>query len=48
LENSEITDVNPIGETKPGTMTFAGIAINHVPGFIPAQLVGDAVASRDS
>jgi glycerol uptake facilitator-like aquaporin len=27
------------------TTTFAGIAINHVPGFIAAQLVGAAVAA---
>ena len=27
------------------TMTFAGIAINHVPGFVLAQLVGAAVAA---
>jgi glycerol uptake facilitator-like aquaporin len=27
------------------TTTFAGIAINHVPGFIAAQLVGAAIAS---
>jgi glycerol uptake facilitator-like aquaporin len=27
------------------TTTFAGIAINHVPGFIVAQLVGAAVAA---
>jgi glycerol uptake facilitator-like aquaporin len=27
------------------TTTFAGIALNHVPGFIVAQLVGAAVAS---
>src|SRR6266849_2104816 len=26
------------------TTTFAGIAINHVPGFVAAQLVGAAVA----
>jgi len=28
------------------TTTFAGIAINHVPGFIVAQLIGAFVASR--
>ena len=27
------------------TTTFAGIAINHVPGFIAAQLVGAAAAA---
>jgi glycerol uptake facilitator-like aquaporin len=27
------------------TTTFAGIAINHVPGFVAAQLVGAAIAS---
>jgi glycerol uptake facilitator-like aquaporin len=27
------------------TTTFAGIALNHVPGFIAAQLVGAAVAA---
>jgi glycerol uptake facilitator-like aquaporin len=27
------------------TTTFAGIAINHVPGFIAAQLLGAAVAA---
>jgi glycerol uptake facilitator-like aquaporin len=27
------------------TTTFAGIAINHVPGFVLAQLVGAAVAT---
>jgi glycerol uptake facilitator-like aquaporin len=27
------------------TTTFAGIAINHVPGFVAAQLVGAAVAA---
>jgi glycerol uptake facilitator-like aquaporin len=27
------------------TTTFAGIAINHVPGFIAAQLIGAAVAA---
>ena len=27
------------------TTTFAGIAINHVPGFIAAQLVGAAIAT---
>jgi glycerol uptake facilitator-like aquaporin len=27
------------------TRTFAGIAINHVPGFIAAQLVGAAMAA---
>jgi hypothetical protein len=27
------------------TMTFAGIALNHVPAFIAAQLVGAALAS---
>ena len=27
------------------TTTFAGIAINHVPGFVVAQIVGAAVAS---
>ena len=26
------------------TTTFAGIAINHVPGFVIAQLVGAAIA----
>jgi hypothetical protein len=26
------------------TTTFAGIAINHVPGFMLAQLVGAAIA----
>jgi glycerol uptake facilitator-like aquaporin len=26
------------------TTTFAGIAINHVPGFVAAQLVGAAIA----
>ena len=26
------------------TTTFAGIAINHVPGFIAAQLIGAAIA----
>jgi glycerol uptake facilitator-like aquaporin len=30
------------------TTTFAGIAINHVPGFIAAQLVGAAVAAAIS
>ncbi len=27
------------------TTTFAGIAINHVPGFIAAQLIGAAIAA---
>jgi glycerol uptake facilitator-like aquaporin len=27
------------------TTTFSGIAINHVPGFIVAQLVGAAVGA---
>jgi glycerol uptake facilitator-like aquaporin len=27
------------------TTTFAGIAINHVPGFIAAQLLGAAAAA---
>jgi len=27
------------------TTTFAGIAINHVPGFVAAQLIGAAVAA---
>src|SRR5262249_54797938 len=27
------------------TTTFAGIAINHVPGFVIAQLIGAAVAA---
>jgi glycerol uptake facilitator-like aquaporin len=27
------------------TTTFAGIAINHVPGFVVAQLVGAAIAT---
>jgi hypothetical protein len=27
------------------TTTFAGIAINHVPGFIAAQLVGAAIGA---
>jgi glycerol uptake facilitator-like aquaporin len=27
------------------TTTFAGIAINHVPGFVVAQLVGAAIAA---
>src|SRR6202030_1961990 len=27
------------------TTTFAGIAINHVPGFIVAQLIGAAIAT---
>lgn len=26
------------------TTTFAGIAINHVPGFVIAQMIGAAVA----
>src|SRR5262249_26773575 len=28
------------------TATFAGIAINHVPGFIAAQVVGAAIAAQ--
>jgi glycerol uptake facilitator-like aquaporin len=27
------------------TTTFAGIAINHVPGFVVAQLMGAAIAT---
>jgi len=27
------------------TTTFSGIAINHVPGFVVAQLIGAAVAA---
>ena len=27
------------------TTTFAGIALNHVPGFVAAQLIGAAVAA---
>jgi glycerol uptake facilitator-like aquaporin len=30
------------------TTTFAGIAINHVPGFVVAQIVGAAVAAGAS
>jgi glycerol uptake facilitator-like aquaporin len=30
------------------TTTFAGIAINHVPGFIVAQLIGAAAAALNA
>jgi glycerol uptake facilitator-like aquaporin len=43
---SSTSFANPAVRLAHGfTMAFAGIAINYVPGFIAAQLIGAAVAA---